>query len=62
MKLKVGNELHKRLRAAAEKCEKIQELEDILAKNGLNKNRKQERIVHGAFKGNEVKKFRYINF
>src|SRR4051812_25782327 len=54
------NELHTRLRMAAEKARKIDELEAILAKHGLNQNRKQERIVHGVFKGNDVKKFGYF--
>lgn len=62
MKLKVGNKLHERLLTAAGNAGVINELKQLLKKHGLDKNRKNDRIIHEEYKGNEVTKFRYINF
>lgn len=57
IKLKIGNDLLSRLRLAAQKANKEDELMQLLKKNGLNKDRKSDRIIYSEMKGGDVKKF-----
>lgn len=60
MKLKIGNKLRERLQASAENAGVSEDLKQLLKTHGLDKNRKDDRIIHQEYKGNEVTKFRYL--
>lgn len=48
------------MRFAAKKVKKDKELEELLKKHGLDKDRRIDRIIYHEFHGGDVKKFWYI--
>lgn len=60
IRLKLGNDLLKCLKEAAKQENKFEELEKLLAKCGLNKDRSQKKLIYSELNGGDVTKFRQI--
>lgn len=62
IKLLLGNELLERLKTASKAALVEKDLDELLSKLNLNKNRQKDRIIYSELNGGDVRKLRYVSF